>query len=151
MAVAAAQHYRVADNLTGGDPADIQNSIAESLCGLLALGLSHYADSPHDDFDDDDEYVSSVEMPHDPIGRIMPREESDEDRERAYEQEHGKEPEVIDPYSIHRAMQRYERYDAGISPDTDVVRFGLAPDGRPPFAVIDDGYDPPPLRGHSNG
>jgi hypothetical protein len=86
MAAAAAEHYRTANNLTGGDPADVQSSIAESLCGLLAMQLARYADEPHDDFDDDDYY----EPPSRPIRDVqLPREESDEDHERAYQQEHG--------------------------------------------------------------
>jgi hypothetical protein len=53
MAAAAETHYREAVHLRNGDPADVQASIAESLCGLLALGLSNYASAPAD-FDDDE-------------------------------------------------------------------------------------------------
>lgn len=112
MAAAAERRYRNAVRLRDGDPADVQVSIAESLCGLLAMQLSRYADEPHDDFDDDDDdYVPSrddIAMPP----PSYPREESDEDRERAWEREHGKagEPEVVDPYSIHRAMREMREY-----------------------------------------
>src|ERR1700733_3820045 len=90
MAAVAAEHYRDANRLRDGDPSDVQVSIAESLCGLLAMQLARYADEPPDDFDDDDDYESSpmplpirdVQLPDEASALLdgiapLPREESD--------------------------------------------------------------------------
>jgi hypothetical protein len=77
---AAERHYGRADYSRNGTPEDVQSSIAESLCGLLAMQLARYADEPHDDFGDDDELPESAKS----FGRPM-REESDEDLEKSFE------------------------------------------------------------------
>ena len=102
MAAVAAEHYRDANRLRDGDPSDVQVSIAESLCGLLAMQLARYADEPHDDFDDDDDYESSpmplpirdVHLPDSEPFIVDPATDSIAGSDDT--------PEVVDPYSIQR-------------------------------------------------
>jgi hypothetical protein len=53
MAAAAEQHYNQANSVRNGTPGNMLSSIAESLCGLLAMQLAAYASEPLvDDYDD---------------------------------------------------------------------------------------------------
>lgn len=98
MAAAAERHYRDADARRQGDKTQMLSSIAESLCGLLAMQLSRYADEPHDNFDDDDELSGPYLGASEHRVRITDVQLPDS------------EPEVVDPYSIHRAMREMREY-----------------------------------------